>query len=142
MTLGLMKMVYFLLDKRKVQSNYLILLLCFTMSMVDFPIWNSYCGTSAGIIGAQLSLKQFFTTGSKAFVTVRFLVALLLFFAEKETLAKMFLTELYKNLTVEALSSDNYENLQFDAPKDLFAKIGVRLINSIFANRENARLKM
>ena len=71
-----------------------------------------------------------------------FLAALLLFFAKKETLAKNFLTELYKNLTVEVLSSDNSENLQFDTLTDLCAELGVRLGNSIFANHERVRLDM
>ena len=57
-------------------------------------------------------------------------------------LPENFLTELYKNLTVEVLSSDNSENLQFDAFTDLCVKLGVRLENSIFANHERARLDM
>ena len=54
-------------------------------------------------------------------------------------LEKNFVTELYKNLTVEVLSSDNSENLQFDALPDLCIGIGARLENSIFANHERAR---
>ena len=69
-----------------------------------------------------------------------FLLALLLFFAIKETLAKNFFTELYKNLTVEVLSSDNSENLQFDALAPTCAGLSVRLRNSIFASHEWARL--
>ena len=69
----------------------------------------------AGIFGEKLSLKKlfakFFRTGSNGLVSSPFLAALLLFFARKETLAKIFLTELYKNFTVEVLSSDNSENL-------------------------------
>ena len=64
------------------------------------------------------------------------------FFAGKETLAKIFLTELYKNLTVDVLSSDNSENLQFDALRDLCAELGVRLGKSIFVNHERARPDM
>ena len=55
-------------------------------------------------------------------------------------LAKKFLTDLYKNLTAEVLSSDNSENLQFDALTDLRIEIGVKLENSIFANDERTRL--
>ena len=57
-------------------------------------------------------------------------------------LAKNFLTELYKNLTVEVLSPDNSENLQLNALTELCTKISVRLGNSIFANHERARLDM
>ena len=55
-------------------------------------------------------------------------------------LAKKFRTDLYKNLTAEVLSSDNSDNLQFDALTDLCIEIGVKLENSIFANHERARL--
>ena len=54
-------------------------------------------------------------------------------------LAKSFVTELYKNLTMEVLSSDNSEILQFDALPDLCIRIGARLENSNFANHETAR---
>ena len=99
--------------------------------------------TPPGIIGEKLSLKKlfakFFRTGSNGLVSSPFLAALLLFFAGKETLAKTFLTELYKNLTVEVLSSQNSENLQFDALTDFCAELGVKLGNSIFGNHERAR---
>ena len=45
-------------------------------------------------------------------------------------------------MTVEVLSSDNSENLQFDALIEFCIEIGVRLGNSIFANHESARLNM
>ena len=57
-------------------------------------------------------------------------------------LTKHFLTELYKNLAVEVLSSNRSENLQFDALIDLCVEIGARLEKSIFANHERARLGM
>ena len=102
--------------------------------------------TSAGVIGEKLSLKELFakcfSAGSNDLVSSPFLATLLLFFARKETLAKTFPMELYKNLTVEVSSSDNSENLQFDALTDLCAELGVRLGNSIFANHERARLDM
>ena len=102
--------------------------------------------TLPGIIGEKLSLKElfakFFRKGSNCLVPSPFLAALLLFFAGKETLAKNFLTELYKNLIVEVLSSDNSENLQFDALTDLCYELGVRLGNSILANHERARVDM
>ena len=102
--------------------------------------------TPAGIVEEKLNLNglsaKFFRTASNGLVSSPFLAALLLFFAGKETLAKNFLTELYKNLIVEVLSSDNSENLQFDALTDLCAELGVRLGNSIFANHERARLDM
>ena len=50
--------------------------------------------------------------------------------------------ELYENLTVEVLSSDNSENLQFDALTDFCVEIGVRLENFMFANHERARLNI
>ena len=50
--------------------------------------------------------------------------------------------ELYKKLAVEVLSSDNSENLQFNALTDLCAEIRVRLRNFIFANNETAKLNM
>ena len=57
--------------------------------------------TPTGIIGEKLSLKElfakFFWTKSNGLVSSLFLAALQLFFAGKETLAKNFLTELYKN---------------------------------------------
>ena len=90
--------------------------------------------TSAGVIGEKLSLKELFakcfSAGSNGLVSSPFLATLLLFFARKETLAKTFPMELYKNLTVEVSSSDNSENLQFDALTDLCAELGVRLGNS------------
>ena len=43
---------------------------------------------------------------------------------------------------MEVLSSDNSENLQFEALTDLCVEIGVRLENSIFANYERASLDM
>ena len=60
----------------------------------------------------------------------------------KEALAKNSLTELYKNLTVEVLSSENSENLQFDALSDLYVEIDVKLENSTFANHERVRLNL
>ena len=45
-------------------------------------------------------------------------------------------------MTVEVLSCDNSENLQFHALTDLCTELGVRLGNSIFANHERARLDM
>ena len=102
--------------------------------------------TRAGIIGEKLSLKEpfakFFRTGSNTLVSSSFLAALLLYFARKETIAKIFLTELYKNLTVEVLSSDNSENSHFVAITELCAELSVRLGNFIFANHQRARLDM
>ena len=102
--------------------------------------------TSAKIIGEKLNLKElfakFFRTSSSGLVSSPFLAALLLFFSGKETLVKHFLMKLYKNLTVEVLSSENSENLQFDAFTHFCAKLGVRLGNSIFTNQERARLYM
>ena len=102
--------------------------------------------TPPEIIGEKLSLKEllakFIRTGSNCLVSSPFLAALLLCFAGKEMLAKNFLTELYKNLTVEVLSPDNSENLQLNALTELCTKISVRLGNSIFANHERARLDM
>ena len=102
--------------------------------------------TPPGIIGKKLNLKElfakFFLTKSNGLVFSPFLAALLLFFARKETLAKNFLAELYKNLTVEILSSDNDSTLEFNALTDLCVELGVRLANSIFANHERARLDM
>ena len=88
------------------------------------PQLQNFCKSSA----------KCFRTGSSGFVSSPFLAALLVFFARKETLAKNFLTELHKNLTVEVLSSDNSENLQFDVVTDLCIEMFVRLENSIFAN--------
>ena len=52
------------------------------------------------------------------------------------------LTELYKNLTGEVLSSDSSENLKFHALTDLFVEIGVKLENFIFSNHEREKLGM
>ena len=60
----------------------------------------------------------------------------------KKSLVKNFLTELYRNLTVEVLSSDNDSVLEFQALTDLCAENNVRIPNSIFANHEIARLEM
>ena len=60
----------------------------------------------------------------------------------KESLTKKFLIELYRNLTVEVLSSDNDSVLEFQTLTDLCVKINVKLANSIFANHERARLDM
>ena len=100
----------------------------------------------SGIFRKKLNLKElfakFFRTKSNGLVSSPFLAALLVFFAGKETLAKNFLTALYKNLTVEVLSSDNDSTLEFNALTDLCTEIGVRLASSIFANHERARLDM
>ena len=98
------------------------------------------------IQGENLNLKElfpkFFLTKSNGLVSAPFLAALLLFFSEKESLVKNFLAELYRNLTVEALSSDNDSLFEFQALTDLCAEINVRLANSISANHERARLGM
>ena len=60
----------------------------------------------------------------------------------KESLTKKFLIELYRNLTVEVLSSDNDSVLEFQTVTDLCVEINVKLANSIFANHERARLDM
>ena len=65
-----------------------------------------------------------------------------MFLAGKETIVKDFLTELYRNLTVEVRSTDNDSILRFETLTDLCAEINVRLANSIFANQERARLDM
>lgn len=62
--------------------------------------------------------------------------------AVKEDSVKNFLTELYGNLTVEVLSTDNDSVLKFEALADLCAEINVRLANFVFANQERARLDM
>ena len=49
---------------------------------------------------------------------------------------------MYKNLAVEVLSSENFENLQFDGLTDVCVELGVRLGNSIFVNHEKGRLDM
>ena len=58
-----------------------------------------------GIQGKKSSLKKLFPkifqTKSNGLVSAPFLAALLLFFAGKVNLVKNFLTELYRNLTVE-----------------------------------------
>ena len=77
-------------------------------------------------------------TCSRGLVSSPFIVAILLFFARKEKLAKDFLTELYCNLLVEILSKDNNELLKFDALTNLYTEVGVRLGNVIFANHERA----
>ena len=96
------------------------------------------------IQGGKLSLKELFAklfrTKSNDLVSAPFLAALWLFFAGKESLVKNFLTELYRNLTVEVLSSDNDSVFEFQALTDLCAEINVRLANSIFASHERARL--
>ena len=63
-------------------------------------------------------------------------------FCRKRNASKKFLTELYENLAVEVLPSDNSENLQFDALTELCIKIGARLENSILANHQKARLNL
>ena len=81
--------------------------------MADFPrgtdIFFSDCKISTGIIGEKISLKEFFAKffriGSNDLVLCQFLKALQLLFARKET--------------VEILSFNNYENLQFDVLTDL-----------------------
>ena len=57
-------------------------------------------------------------------------------------LSRKILTEFYNNLTVEVLSSEKSENLQFDPLAYLCAELSVRLGNSIFPNHERARLHM
>ena len=100
----------------------------------------------AGIEGGKLNLKElfvkFFRSKSTGLVSASFLGALLLFFVGKETIVKDFLTELYRNLTVEVLSTHNDSMLRFEALADVCAEINVRLANSIFANQKRARLDM
>ena len=81
----------------------------------------------------KLSPKELFAklfwAKSKGLVSASFLVAFLLLFAGKESLWRNFLTELYRNLTVEVLSSDNDQVLEFQALTDLRVEINVRLAN-------------
>ena len=101
---------------------------------------------SPGIQGEKLSLKElfakFFHTKPCSLVSAAFLAAILLFFVGKESLEKNVLTESFRNLTVEVLSSDNDSVLEFQALTDLCAEINVTLVNSVFANHEKARLDM
>ena len=100
----------------------------------------------ASIQGEKLNLKElfakFFHSKSNGLVPAPFLGALLLFLMGNETLAKHFLRELCRNLTVEVLSSDNDAGLEFQAPIDLCEEINVRVANFIFANHERANLDM
>ena len=102
--------------------------------------------TPPGTVSKNLSLKELFSkivwTKSNGLVSSPLLAALLLFFVGKETLAKNFLTDLYKNLTVEVLSPDNNSTPEYNALTDLCAYIGVGLANPIFANNERTRLDM
>ena len=102
--------------------------------------------TPPRIFGEKLSLKEVFAkifrTGSNGLISSPYFAALLLLFAGKETLAKNFLTELYKNLTVEVLSSGISENLKLDTLTVLCIEMGARLENSIFTNHERARRNM
>ena len=79
--------------------------------------------TPAGIQGEKLNLKKLFAkfvqSKSNGLVSTPFLGALPLFFAGKETLLEDFLTELYRNLTVEVLSSKNDMGLKFQALTNL-----------------------
>ena len=131
-----METAYFLFAKQKVEPNYLILLQCFTISTAgrtDGHLFAPDGETPLGIIGEKLSLKELlakpFRTVSNGLVSSLFIAALLLFFSGKEKPGKNFLMELYKNLTVEVLSYDNSENLQFDVLTGLCVQIGVRLEN-------------
>ena len=100
--------------------------------------------TPPRIVAKKLSLKELFAKSfqskSNGLVSFPFLAALLLFLAGKETLVKRFLTDLYRNSTVEVLSSDNNSILELSALTDLCAEIDVRLGNAIFANHGRARL--
>ena len=102
--------------------------------------------TPAGIQVEKLNLKKLFAkfvqSKSNGLVSAPFLGALPLFFGGKETLVKDFLTELYRNLTVEVFSSENNMGLKFQALTDLRMEINARLANSIFANHERANLDM
>ena len=102
--------------------------------------------TPPGIIGGKLRLKElfvkFFRSKFNVLASSPFLAAFLPFFTRKETLVKNFLTEFYRNLTVEVLSSDNDCILEFSTLTNLSGEIGVRLGNAIFANHERARLEM
>ena len=89
-----------------------------------------------------MSERAFYDKKSIGLVSAPFLAALLLFFAGSESLVKNFLTELYRNLTVEVLSSDNYWVIEFQALADLCADINGRLANSIFHNHKRARPDM
>lgn len=99
-----------------------------------------------GIVGEKLNLEELFAkvfrTKSNGLVSEPFVCALLLLLAVKEDSVKNFLTELYGNLTVEVLSTDNDSVLKFEALADLCAEINVRLANFVFANQERARLDM
>ena len=128
-------MVYFLFSKWKVRPNYLIILQCFTISLAGIHIPKKiFLFLMAKLLpelqeknyASRSSLQKYLGRVQTVLFHLHFFLPSCCFFAKKETLAKHFLTELYKNLTVEALSSDNSENLQFDALKDLCVEIGVR----------------
>ena len=64
------------------------------------------------------------------------------FFEGKESLVKNFLTDLFRNLTVEVLLSSDIDSVFELNNPDLCAETNVRIANSIFTNHERARLDM
>ena len=88
------------------------------------------------LVMSFLTLPREFTILMAHHPRVHFLLPCCCFLAGK------ILTELYNNLTVEVLSSENSENLQFDPLAYLCVELSVRLGNSIFPNHERARLYM
>ena len=76
--------------------------------------------TPPGIIGKKLNLKELFFQFFEQYQT--FLSPLLSWLCSCYfSRAKNFLTELYKNLAVDVLSSDNDSTLEFNAVSDLCA---------------------
>ena len=101
--------------------------------------------TSPGIICKRLSLKELFANffwKKIQQVGLVSLPALLVFLAGKEILTKNFLIELYKNLMVHVLPSDNGSTLEFDALTSLCPEIGMIIPNSILANHERKKFDM
>ena len=121
---------YFYLNGRRPATNELI--------------WISDSEKPKFISGEKLSIKRLYELfrGSRSYgvVTVQFLATLNLFLAGENNISKNTLTEIYRNLSLQALSKkDGNVDLNFDAITELVTKINIRLRNSIFLNRHNAQ---
>ena len=96
------------------------------------------------IDGEKLNLKQFHAkyqvTGSNDLVSTLFPCVLVLFLSANHQVAKNLLTEIYKNLILKSLSSENNSRIsEFSALTEIYAEINARIADLFFENQEKSK---
>ena len=85
-------------------------------------------------INSEQLLEMFKDTSSLGLVSLQFLCALGIFFRIDKSIPKSAITELYKNLSYETLSSAR--DLYFQAVSDLILEVNFQIKRSTLLNRK------